>query len=65
MDSKLLEMCVYIAACSNLDIEVTLAGNRTNSFEAYNVVREILRIYEFDLEEFNRLVLKEMERLEN
>ncbi len=41
---KLIEMCVEIYACSELDYEVTLGGNGTNAAEAANVAGEILDI---------------------
>ena len=64
--NELLEMCAYIAACSHLDMEATLDGCGTNSFEAYFVVREILKIFEIDInsKEFKKLVSEKIEELE-
>ncbi len=42
--AKLLDLCVEIYACNELDYEVTLSGNGTNASEAANVAGEILDI---------------------
>ncbi len=44
MKNKIKELCVEIFAHNQLDCEITLCGNGTNSAEASNVAMELLDI---------------------
>lgn len=69
MDDKvkkeLIALCVEIYAASELDWEVTVGGNGTNSAEAQNVAAEILRILgvKQGSKSFKKLVEKKVREL--
>jgi len=63
MVEQLLNLCVEIYAFMELDWEITLAGNGTNSSEASNVADEILNIIGKP-ENFSELVNKKIDELD-
>lgn len=62
---KLIDLCLEIFASSELDYEVTIAGNGTNSAEAENVAKGILDILGIDLysPEFSLLIAARVKEL--
>jgi hypothetical protein len=62
---QLIDMCVYIMACNEVDKRVELGGNRANSLEALVVAREVLRILGIDRKTLEDRVLAKADELDN
>jgi hypothetical protein len=60
---RLIDLCIEIYACNELDYEVTLAGNGTNASEASNVADEILNILNIKKNDIQEDIGKEVDRI--